>query len=755
MRHPFKTRLGYKNIPSLSLCSLLFVNVMATPVMAADAATGVKTPKRSSLMEEVVVSARKKAAGESVQDTPIAMSAFGSDQFEAVFADDVGDLGFLMPNVELKQAGQVGVQNFTVRGMGVSGTTPSDSPAVGIFQNGVFWGTNYGGLLDTFDIESIEVLRGPQGTLFGRNVTAGAVVIKTKRPTNEFGFDAEIVAGNYGRKDFSVAVEGALIDDKLAGRLVVLDRSLDGYYNNVFTGNDFGESDTTLVRGTLVFTPSEELDLTVILEDYAEDGSSQAAVGIEVPGNLPYTQVGFRQPSNWWDIRLDNPGRAKNDIQSATFEFNYKLDSGVITGVTGYRDVEIDHNTDFDGSEFSGFNRSIYMEQDQLSQELRFASSFSQTFEYTVGLYYYQAEQDYREGRDINNHSVVFAAGSHLDQRSWAAFGEMDFDLTTDLTLTVGGRYTQEDIEAQAVAWGTCPLDTNIANPQRIRDLSLPCDLGDKKDADWSDFSPKLGVNYQLNEQQMAYASATRGFRSGGYSMRGIDISNVPAFDAEQVTAYEVGYKGDLLDEKLRLNAAVYYNKYDDLQRTILVPTTDGSGVAQSTGNAAKATIQGLELDVVFQLTDALVLTAAYGYTDASFDSYQGFDVNGGGYDPVVDAALAKDLDFTRVPKETYSASATYEFVLDDLGSLALRLAASKTGSMYFDDVNAILEPSYTLWDASATFTDSSEHWTLALFGKNLTEEEYSFWGSSLGALGQNRFVGPPRTVGLKVAYHY
>lgn len=305
------------------------------------------------------------------------------------------------------------------------------------------------------------------------------------------------------------------------------------------------------------------------------------------------------------------------------------------------------------------------------------------------------------------------------------------------------------------MAFGTCPLNASIPNPLRIRDLSLPCDLGPVVDADWGDFSPKLGVSYQWDDSQLVYSSLTRGFRSGGYSMRGIDIANVPPFDAEEVTAFEVGYKGDWFDNRLRLNAAVYYNEYKELQRTILVPTTDGSGVAQSTGNAAEATIEGLEMDIVYQPIDALVLTFAYGMTDASFDSYEGFDVNGGGYDPVVDAMLAKDLDFTRVPDETYSASATYDVELGSLGNVSLRVAASKTASMYFDDRNSILEPSYTLWDASATFTDSSEHWTVALFGKNLTEEEYAFWGSSLGALGENRFIGAPRTIGLKVGYSY
>ena len=703
----------------------------------------------SVLMEEVVVTARKKAVGESIQDTAIAITAFDERQFKAVFADDLADLGNLAPNVEMKQAGQVGVQNFTIRGMGVSGTTPSDSPAVGVFQNGVFWGTNYGSLLDTFDIESVEILRGPQGTLFGRNVTGGAVVVRTKRPGDEFDMAAEVLVGDYGRRDYSVAVEGPLTDT-LSGRFVVLDRNLDGYFDNIFTGDDYGESDTTLLRGTLVWQVTDNFDATLILEDYDEDGNSIAAVGIEVPGNLPYTEVGFRQPDDWWDIRLDNPGTAENEVESAVLEMNWDLGHGVLTSITGYRAVEVNHNTDFDASEFSGFNRSLWMDQDQFSEEIRYASTFSDTLEFTLGAYYFEQEQDYREGRDINQNANVFAAGSFLDQSSWALFGELDYTITPEWVLTVGGRYTSETIKAQTVPFGTCPLDPTIPDPFRIRDLSLPCDLGPTGDEDWGDFSPKLGLTWTPDDQNLVYGSVTKGFRSGGFSMRGNNL--LPPFDAEEVTAYEIGYKGDLIDRRLRLNIALFYNDYQDLQRTSLVPTGDGTGVTQSTGNAAEATVQGAEVEVTLQAADNLVFTLGYGYTDASFDEYRGFDVTGDG---VPDPQLARNLDFTRVPENTASASVNYSMGLGALGDLDFRAAISYTDEVYFDDRNTILEPSYSTWDASVTYHDPTDHWSVALFGKNLGEEEYAYWGTSLGALGQNRFVGAPRTVGLRVSYDY
>ena len=728
---------------ALSLAASLVVPGALAQEQAAE------TQARSSLLEEIVVRARKKAEGEAAQDTPIAMTAFGEAQFKAVFADDLGDLGMMSPNVELKPSSQVGNQNFTIRGMGVSGTTPSDSPAVGVFQNGVFWGVNYGSLLDTFDVESVEILRGPQGTLFGRNVTGGAVVVRTKRPDGEFGLDAEAVMGNYGRQDIAVGIQGPLVEGLLSGRLAVLKRGHDGYYNNLEKGgDDFGKTDSTVARATLTLTPTENFDATLIVEGYEEDGDSVAAIGFEVPGNLPYNN-GFRQPDDWWDIRLDNPGESDIEVDSFTLEMNWDLGHGVITAISGYRDLSVYNHTDFDGSGFSGFNQSIDLEQDQFSQEIRYASTFSDWVEFTLGAYHFEQEQDYREGRALNNGANVFASGNHMEQDSQALFGEVDFNLSEQWVVTVGGRYTRENIEAQTVPFGGCPLDTSIADPKlRIRDLSLPCNLGPTGDEDWSDFSPKLGLTWTPDENHLVYATATRGFRSGGFSLRGNNL--LPPFDSEEVTALELGYKGDWFDNRLRVNAAIYSNDYDDLQRTILVPS--GVGVTQSTGNAAQASIDGFEIDLVAQLTDQLVLTVGYGYTDASFDEYEGFDVTGDG---TPDPGIAKGLDFTRVPEDSYSAQLLYDYPTSNGGNINVRLAGTYTDSQWFDDRNTILEPSYTVVDASVTYTLPKEQWKVSVFGKNLGDEEYAYWGSSLGALGANRFGGAPRTTGIKVTYEY
>jgi iron complex outermembrane receptor protein len=706
------------------------------PVTLTHAQGAAESPSASQsvLLETVLVSARKRAADEAVEDTPLAISAFGAAQLEAVFADNLDDIGKLAPSVGLKPTSQVGGQNFTIRGMGVSGTTASDEPAVGIIQDGVYWGSNYGAMLDTFDVESVEILRGPQGTLFGRNVTGGAVLVRTARPTGEFDAAVQTVVGNYGRLDLSGKIEAPVIQDKLAVKLAVLDRNLDGYNKNLANGRDFGENNSTLIRGTLLATPTETFEASLILESYQQDGDSTAAVGVEVAGNGPYNS-GFRQPRDFWDVQLDNPGYSDIEVNFGVLEMNWEVLAGKVTSITGLRDVEVANTTDYDGSQFSYFNQSIAFEQDQFSQELIYSSEYDGRVNFTAGLYYFKQDYTHTEGRDLNRHATLTITRAHLDQEAYAAFGEADIKLADRWTLTLGARYTEETKEAKSVPFtpaATLCADRSIYG---FEDCAFP--YGASDDHTWSDFSPKVVVGFTPNDDHLLYASATRGFRSGGYSLRGNPIFE--PFDSEEVNAFELGYKGELFDGTVRLNAAGYVNKYKDLQRTIL-GVDPVFGVVQSTFNVADATIQGIELDVVAQATDHLVLTAGYGYTDASYDSATaGFNTN---------------LDFVRVPEQTFAGSATYTFDLD-IGQLSLRGGVSYTDKEFFNDANTVSGPAYTLVDASIDYVSSGKQWKVSLFGKNLTEEEYSYWGSTLGALGANRFIGAPLTYGLRVGYDF
>lgn len=702
--------------------------------LTADAAWAQSVPATDDVMQldEIVVTARKRARAESLQETPISATAFGPAQMEDFLVKDIVDVGRLAPSVALQPSAQKGVQNFAIRGMGVSGSTPSDEPAVGIFQDGVYWGSNYGALGDLFDVESLEILRGPQGTLFGRNVTGGAVAFRSARPSFTDSTKATVGIGTYGSYEASAVLNRPLVEDKLAARLAVQSRWLDGYFTDARTNSDYGKSHSMILRPSLRFTPNDNLDVTLIGEWYSEKGDPVVARGVS-PSTLPGSPMtlpqreGYITPADFWTVAPDTRGSNDIDVLFGVLEINWTLGAGVLTSVTGYRDVRTRVLTDFDGTPSRAFLQGIAQDQDQFSSELRYAMPLSDSFDFTTGLYYFEQSFNFREGRNLNNGAQRVATRSLLDNDSFAAFAEADWRPLEKLTLTVGARYTEETKKARSAPFGACALDFST------------CTLSPQAQTDDSNLSPKLGLSYQVTDDQLLFASATRGFRSGGFSLRGTAI--IEPYKAEQVTAYEVGYKADLLNRHLRLNLSAYNNDYKDLQRTVLgvSPTL---GVVQSVFNAADATIRGVEVEATAILTEHLSVSGSYGYTDAKYKSFAG-------------VADPGSRQFVRVPKDSFNLTATYGRTLSDGGAFKANLSSSYTGAYFFDDPNLLKQKSYNLMDANLNYTTPSGVWTVSAYGKNLTKEKYAFWGSTLGALGQNMFPGAPRTWGLRLTAEY
>lgn len=677
----------------------------------------------SSLLEEIVVTSRKRAVSESLQDVPVAATALGKEQMKAVFAEDLHDMAALAPNVNIESAGtQAGVSNIFVRGMGLSGSTPTDEPAVGIIQDGVFWGVNYGALGYTYDLEAVEILRGPQGTLFGRNVTGGAVSIRSARPSGEFGFGVEATLGSNSRRDIAGYLETPIIDNVLSARFAVQQKNADGDIENLTTGNDsVGDVDARTIRGVFVFEPSEKLDLTLIAERYEDNGDATPT---------------FKPNAKEFTVTSDLDGKVHGStIDMAVLEANYELDHGIVTSISGYRSVMSDNTTDLDGLPAPIFHARFTMDdQEQFSQEIRYASTFSDKYRFTVGAYYFSQDWKYEERR---NQVINANAQAQLkDHTSKAIFTDVDYHLTDEWTLNFGGRYSKEEKSARAAGFAACDPD---------EDVVLDCTYGpnDEDSAEWSNFSPKLGVSYRPNEDWLWYGSYTRGFRSGGFSMRGLPLQR--PYDEEIVDAWEVGFKTELSNGKIRLNGAAFYNIYDDLQRTVVDPIT----TLQTTLNAATATITGFELELTAQLTDSLILSTNYGYTDASYSEFNGFDVDG---DQVADPE-AKDLNFARVAPHQMMVALTHETEAFSGWSLLSRASYNWTDDHHLDDNNLVFQDSYGVVDASVKLISPEGNWSVAAFGKNLTEEEYFTWGLAL--IGGINWGAQPRTWGLELSYEY
>lgn len=731
--------------------------LLSTTVMVLGTMISGATSAESILLEEVKVLAQKKSAAENVQDVPISMTAYSGEQVEAIFATDLTDIGLTAPNVNLAEIPTFpGVANFVIRGMGTVGQSiPSADPAVGVVMDGVALGTIYGVVTDLWDVESIEVLRGPQGTLFGRNVTGGAVAIRSKRPTEDLEGKLLVSAGNYGQKKLGATLSGP-VNENWGAKIAVLSNEHDGYWSNRTLGGDHGESKTLLVRPAVSYK-GDGFDATLIAEKGSIEGDGLGAIAWWADGGA----AGGGFEIDPYDDRVtyqDETG--ENDLEwiHASLETNWDLWNGVLTGVLGYRDLEQHMISDVDGYLGARFHFAdgTSMDQEQTSVELRWAGDLNETLSLTAGVYFFDQQYYYAERRILVD-AVDRRGVSTIDHKTQGVFAQADYLLREDLTLTIGGRYTSEEKDARIGIIGDPNATGDCATVSPPLPSTQSVSMSDCRPAlidseKWANFTPKLGLTWQLSEDIMAYASYSRGFRSGGYNVRFTDLSFASAnpastpgpYDEEVVDAFELGMKSDLWDGMARLNVALFNNKYDDLQRTSI----NASG-GQEILNAASAVIRGVEIDGMLAITDEWLLQMGLGYTDAEYDDFASAEQ--------VTGKKASDLRFVMVPELTYNLAAIYEKDITDQMVLNGRISYSYVDDVFSDDYNRVAIDDYGLIDASLTLTLDTQL-KVSLFGKNLTDEVYYDFGTNFSTSSlavQSFWLTPPRTYGLEMTYEF
>lgn len=747
-----KPLVALRRTISCSLAHAAFVFGGVCTMFAVPATVAAESQPIAQL-DEILITSQKLAGGISNQDVPAAITAFDSLAMDRSFAVDLRDLGRMAPNVQLNQVSTFnGYANFYIRGIGINGSTRTVDPAVGLFVDGIYVGFGPSSLVDTFDLDSVEVLRGPQGTLFGRNVTGGAVVVNTARPTQEFEARAKLTYGNYDRFDVAASINGGLTET-VAARLAAIYQHQDGYFKNLENGRRKADRNMTLVRPSIKFTPGENFDLTLIGEWQQNNGGPATSQNIVNPvfPKLAQTAFSYTPPADKYDIRHNLQGYSNSEVRQIVVEANWNLGHGLVTAVGGWRDVKFDSSTDFDGSPITLFHFKDNAEsQDQKSVELRYASNFSDRFRFTTGVYWF--EQDFFVGERRETFGgfsagvplVVNTAGvTNQNDKSIAVFAQGSFDLTPQLAITLGGRYTKEEKEIQFSPPGRCTLDFTGCT------LVLP------GREDWKKFSPKAGLDWKVAEDVLVYVSWTRGFRSGAFNARAQRAEFLGPSDPEVVDSYEVGVKSQFLDGRLRLNVATFLMKYDDILKILNESfDPDGPGPQPATSgqvlrNAAKATISGFEVELNALVGDRLTVDASVGYTDAKYDSFPGTDVTG---DNVPDPDLARKLEFEKVPEFTGSIGANYRVPLNAEDAVTLRGSYTYTSKFYTDQLNRdwLAQDGYGLLDASVTFA-RGERWQVSLWAKNLTDEEYIDFAADVGTLGSWVFGGEPRRYGVEV----
>lgn len=683
-----------RNASTIAVCAIMGQAWAGTAVAQDD-------DEGSVLFEEIMVTATKKSQAQAVQDVPVAVTAFSERQLDALHVREISDLSFKIPNVSLDDIGTTrGTANFSIRGLGINSSIPSIDPTVGVFIDGMYLGLTGGVLFDQFDLAAVEVLRGPQGLLFGRNVTGGAVLLNTTDPSFEARGRAKI---SYESGD-NVSVAGLYtgpLSDNVAFKLGVYYNNDGGWFTNLANNNEnFGKRETFIVRPAVTLRASDSVELTLRYEHGDSDGDGPASQNHGLFGR------------DTFDFAVDEEGSYSLAWDQAIAELNIDVSfgDGTITNITGWRQSDSSSNGDIDATSSFLFHSKAGNDADQFSNELRYAGRFDDRLDVTVGVYYFTQDMDYFERREIIGGAIDISGGGIQEQSTKAIFGSFDLDLNDELTLITGIRYTEEKKSADVATLrpGGCNNDTRVCTPN----------FSDNEK--WSNVTPKLGVRWQPDENTQLYGFWTKGFRSGGYNLRNTsaDPAAVPGpFDPEKNSVFEVGLKRDNEDKTLRTNFAVFVNNITDLQREINLPST-GAGVVQVIDNTADARLWGFEGEVQMQFTPEVTFTANIGVISSKYKAILA-DISGDGV--VSDADF--NLELPRLAPLTYGFGLIYDTDIEDWGNLFASVSYNHRDQTFYTDNNVGFLNAANMMDANVTVEFMEGAMAVSLYGKNLLNE--------------------------------
>jgi iron complex outermembrane receptor protein len=711
---------------------------------AVDGASGAR-------LEEVVVTARKRS--EEMQNVPIAMSAITSASIAELGSPDLSDLGNGLPNVILDPApGYANATAFSIRGMSFQDPDPTFEPAVGIVLDGVFLGKANASLLDLYDVERVEVLRGPQGTLFGKNTIGGLINVKSKRPSGRFGAGVELTTGNYGRFDGRGYIETPVGNSGLSVRLSALVKTMDGFFYNEFKKADAGKEDTKSARLSIVYAPTDaNFDLSLVLDTNRDKGDQSPQRNASPPGYAA-AQLGYPALTNpdLFVVRENADTYINSTAHGAMLEWNWDIGSHTLTSISGFRWTDDSSLLDLDGDQITLFEYPRSLVEQQVSEEVRLASTWSDTFDYVVGALYFR--QTHRQNANQIADCALLAlcpglpAGvvalplqsvSRQTGDAAAFFAQGNYHVTPALRITAGGRYSWEKKD-----FSLHPPGYNLAPPEFAPYVEA--------DESFDDFSPKLGFDYKLAPDQMVYASYSKGFKAGGFNGRSNTITGIGPYDPEEVTAYEVGYKGEWLDNRVRTNLAIFYNEYTDMQVEAIVASEVGPGQETLVKNVGNAKTQGAELEGTAIVSPQFRVDFAVGYLDAKYTDFFA-DLYGTGT-PIDNT----DLKLRRAPKWTGHISPSYEQSFS-FGTLKAAVDVSYSDEYETDVTNDDFarREAATLIGAYLTWVNPGDRFRVTLYGENLSDEQFIANGISAGGLFAFNQPNRPRVYGVKFGFDY
>ena len=740
------------------------------PFLLGLAAAALLAAPAASALEEIVVTAQKR--DQRLIDVPLSVSVVDEEYLTDRTTYYLTDLGEKLPNVI---SGGPYSASFTIRGITSSSAGSGFAPSMGVNVDEVFMGRDRSFDTGVVDVEQVELLRGPQGTLYGKNTIAGTINVTTKRPTNEFEAIGNVRYGNENLFEARGTLSGPIIEDTLLVRANVFTRQRDGYIRNNTLDKDVNDTDNWGGRIMAVLTPSDRLGVELRADYYEQDENSGVQETFRTADGslLPFPPFTTVPPQSGSDREVDQDVLTFSfrEVKGVSAKLDYDLDAFTITGITAWREQESDQLFDNDGGPLDGFDTGRAEGVQRFSQEIRLTSPAEDRFAWIVGAYY---------DREVDENAYHISVGSgfptailppalgfsvplpatyreeavtdnRITSKSWSVFASGTFDISEALTLQAGLRYTDEE---KRLFYTQGP--TVIAAPPNsvlIGLFSLPFTLAGFPNGfrdDYSDtaVSGDVSLSYAFSNDHVAYLRYSRGYKAGGFQSDVISppFAFVPGvapelgFEPETLDAYEVGFKGAWLEGTLLGNLAVFYYDFKDKQEQV------NSGVSFLVSNAASATSQGAEVELMWAPMEGLNLFANMGYLDAEYDE---FPFGGGPGTDFGGNELAGSAETSG------SIGGSYTRALPGLSGINLHVAADADHrGDYFTDANnsdVLAVEAYTLYNARVGVEAADGDWGLYAWGRNLGDKTVHGGGVTvLGGLYLTRSINFGRAYGLE-----
>jgi iron complex outermembrane recepter protein len=739
------TKLGFKFVDR-EMVSVSMAHGEAARLAAANAVQVIPARDMAATdvtpIEEIIVSARKRS--EQLQKIPLPVSVLNSTVIDDANIENLQDIALRVPGLNVSYF-SVGQPSIHMRGVGSNDDGAALDNSVVLFLDDIYIGRISTIDINVLDLEQIEVLRGPQGSLYGKNAIGGAINMVSALPAENVGTQFTASAGNMDSRSLTGKVTGPLGSQALLGRLSVSSRRREGWQENLVIGGDRQHDDSNdSLRAKLLYTAAENLQWYLGF-DFSNDELNSTG-RIPVVGRVPVEvldaqgepQGELRLPTDIFTDLGGDSRHATNGVEGFTDRTIWGLTSRVtldrndyrFTSITGYRDSTFEWLEDSTGLPGSVIALPIsdYVDEKhrQFSQELRWSSAEHGGINYLLGAYFSYEDTQRKEHFQIGQDT----ARSHQNNisQSFALFGEASYHIGHATKLTLGGRYTYDRKELDQQAW-------NGGSPAIILE-----DFRLRSSADWQDISPSAALSWHRSDSLMLFARIAKGFKNGGFQgVPGTLEAARREIDPETAWDYEIGLKSRWYENRLQFNMVGFYTRYEDLQVTQF-RTIDNFGIFE-TSNAGTANLKGLELEAIFHASENLELTGSYAWLDARYDRFN--DVQG------------RDFSGNRLrqaPEHSANLAARYLWTLER-GDLSLRLDYRYQSKSYQEPDNSVtVFPSYDLLDAKLSFSPGDNKWEVSLWAKNLLDEDYI---THLYLLGGNDYAlfGTPRTVGVSLRY--